>query len=831
MWETRTKLLYEPPKDPRTKNAEEFLIFHIPGNPGLIPFYEPFLVTLQKLLSSLESAHFYICGYSLLGFETAGGQTAKPSQLVRLQDQIDYIEELLYNEVKKIRAATGRPPKVIIMGHSVGAYILLEIVRNHRKKIQSPDEDFDLIGGILLFPTIADIAQSPSGVVRILRIPHFAQIAGACVKPLAVLVPMVVLYYLVKLFTWFPDHAARTTAAFIKSRTGVKQSLHLAKDEMNTITDDHWGEEVWGAATATGTTSGDTINSNLIFLWGQNDKWVAAKTRNNLMEARGYRNPKTPNGSSETWKPTMVTDDIPHGFCIKHSEVVAEKVRGWVEEIIDVHRETPTMVYRGNKTKPAMDITLTDGQQDAFIPSYTSLDEIKGQVTITTPIDTKFEHIFITFEGVAKTYVEKIATSSPTNGRTEAFQCFLRLVQPMGDTGLMETRVAEAGKTYTFPFNFVVPERLLPQACDHARDNDSVQEAHVQLPPSLGDPLTAGSGKALMDDMAPDMAVVSYAVKVRMTNGRGSTGKHTLLAETSKKVRVVPAVDEKPPLSVQAGAEDDYRLRKEKDIRKGMFKGKIGRLVMESFQPPSLRLPSIKTSSPCPVTTMATVNLRFDPTSPSAQPPRLGTLSTKLKVATFFASVPMQEIPARSSPFHYSSNKGIYVETLPLSSRCVASAQWEKHSPSTRSTPTRRDSALSNLSTSHPSTPDPSASYEKGQAYYTASIVVPITLPHSGTGAGTGNGNNNNNNNNKLFSPTFHSCLLSRVYALDLSLSCNTPQANVSAPTLHLKLPIQISTAGNADARPSISDSEGEAMARREASEFTWPRSIAPPSP
>lgn len=169
MWETRTKLVYEPPEDLHTKHAKEFLIFHIPGNPGLIPYYEPFLVTLQKLLCSLKPAHFYIYGYSLLGFETAGGHTAKTGELVGLQDQIDYIEGLLYDTVEKIRAAAGRPPKVIIMGHSVGAYILLEIVRNHRKKIQSPDEDFDLIGGILLFPTIADIAQSPSGVVVSVR--------------------------------------------------------------------------------------------------------------------------------------------------------------------------------------------------------------------------------------------------------------------------------------------------------------------------------------------------------------------------------------------------------------------------------------------------------------------------------------------------------------------------------------------------------------------------------------------------------------------------------------------------------------------------------------
>lgn len=54
-------------------------------------------------------------------------------------------------------------------------------------------------------------------------------------------------------------------------------------------------------------------------LTGIQDKWVAAKTRNNLIEARGYRNPKSPNDTSETWKPTMIVDDIPHGFCISRS--------------------------------------------------------------------------------------------------------------------------------------------------------------------------------------------------------------------------------------------------------------------------------------------------------------------------------------------------------------------------------------------------------------------------------------------------------------------------------------------------------------------------------
>ena len=50
---------------------------------------------------------------------------------------------------------------------------------------------------------------------------------------------------------------------------GVRQALHLAKDEMETITENKWESEVWGAATAEGTNNRDTISSNLTMYWGQ----------------------------------------------------------------------------------------------------------------------------------------------------------------------------------------------------------------------------------------------------------------------------------------------------------------------------------------------------------------------------------------------------------------------------------------------------------------------------------------------------------------------------------------------------------------------------------
>ena len=408
--------------------------------------------------------------------------------------------------------------------------------------------------------------------------------------------------------------------------------------------------------------------------------------------------------------------------------------------------------------------------------------------------------------GSTRTYVEKIATTGPTTGRTRAFHNFLKLTQPIHEASLPQPCIAQAGRTYRFPFQFVVPERLLPQSCVHDRASEQVHDAHLQLPPSLGDPMLASNGHSLLDDLAPDMTTISYAIKVRVVRTR-EHDKPLVLVDSGKKVRIIPAADEQPPLIVVESEEGDYVLRKTKDLKKGMFKGKLGRLTMETAQPKSLRLPSPNTKSSCSTTTMATVNLRFDPAEESSQPPRLGQLWNRLKVATFFGTLPMRDFPTKATVGTYDSQRGLFVETLNLSSRCVESAQWERHTCSLPSTPIRRDSGFSTISAS--SIPEIA-----GRLFYTAKILVPITLPK-----------------NKTFTPTFHSCLVSRIYALDFSLSVHTPGATVSAPTMHLKVPLQISSATNIVARPEISPAEAHAIAAREADNFFNPRSVAPPSP
>jgi hypothetical protein len=399
-----------------------------------------------------------------------------------------------------------------------------------------------------------------------------------------------------------------------------------------------------------------------------------------------------------------------------------------------------------------------------------------------------------------KTFVDKLATTATMTGRTTASHRFLRLAQPISAHALpTRPKVLLAGQTYSVPFTFVIPAQLLPRACNHKTANHAVRHAHLQLPPSFGDPDLSGYGGHLLDDLAPEMARVSYFIKARLIKTKElshDTEEEVTISERVRKIRVKPAYEEAPPLDIEENAPSyttgrtrideraEYNLRAEKVVKKGLFKGKAGRLSAEATQPASIHLPFVEAdrrdSIHSPVSTMARVRVRFDPAEDNIQPPRLDTLVSKLKVTTFFASAPRKEFPSRKAAIPDMS-QGVICETLPLSSRCVASANWERHDPSESPVANanhaieRRDSAHSGSSNDGP-IPAPEG-VAKDRVFYTANVLVPITLPLG-----------------KHFVPTFHTCLISRVYALSLNLGVHTSSP---APTsLSLRVPVQISSDG-----------------------------------
>ncbi|KAJ6262557.1 hypothetical protein Dda_3368 [Drechslerella dactyloides] len=311
-------------------DADDYAFLFLPGNPGLISYYTTYLTSLSQHLShtSLPSARFTVFGASLGGFNVA---TKSPTaSFYPLEAQITRQIEIL------VHLLSAHPTlKVILAGHSLGAYLILESL--HRMAADPAHRELKrrVVGGIGLFPALTHLARSPSGrtLGGLLGIPGLLPIFLFLANILAFIVPAAVLAFLVGLVNpHFDADARKATVAFIKSPRGIEQAIRLGWDELRTIREDAWSDAIWGSHTA-------RSDTELVFYFGEKDHWVADAERDALISGRGRGGVRWQGDDSvEGWKPRMIVceDGVQHSFCVvtRDSELLAEKTATWIEEIV-----------------------------------------------------------------------------------------------------------------------------------------------------------------------------------------------------------------------------------------------------------------------------------------------------------------------------------------------------------------------------------------------------------------------------------------------------------------------------------------------------------------
>ena len=360
-----------PPSDDARKRV---LIFFIPGNPGLVEFYRHFLDIIRSHLNGRMSetgTQYYISGGSLAGFDVNPGsrraQATSQSLPLSLDDQVEDVYARLQSTVARIRAENdiqGDLP-VVVIGHSIGAYMVLETVAKWKKLAQQGPTKMEITAGLCLFPTIYELNLSPTGRqfgVRIVhhstlkpvtnlhavpqpltKIPAFALIVHSISKILFYFAPLAIVTWLVQVITGMPDAGASVTAQFLQSKYGVWQALHMAKDELAQLTHDKWSDDFWGAPAAisafvgrsavenAGSTAPPPSHTQLYFYWGSNDHWIAQDTRDRIIRTRA----KVEGQAGDERKPTMEVDSngIGHAFCLSESgnQIVAVKCADWIQ--------------------------------------------------------------------------------------------------------------------------------------------------------------------------------------------------------------------------------------------------------------------------------------------------------------------------------------------------------------------------------------------------------------------------------------------------------------------------------------------------------------------
>lgn len=438
-----------------------------------------------------------------------------------------------------------------------------------------------------------------------------------------------------------------------------------------------------------------------------------------------------------------------------------------------------------------------------------------------------------------------------TAGQQEtATHIFLKLRMPFAESDYPSDRLLLAGETYNFPFQFSIPGCLLSQICTPRNGEDIAGNAHLLLPPSLGDSKVSSDGKVLRDDMAPDFTRITYYVRAIVHGPAAPNEDGAIVMDGARKIRLIPHYIDEPPFDV-TNSKDDFIYTKVKQLKKGgmpFSKGRLGTLTVWVNQPKPLRLPAVGLHHDVHLTGEVKVHIRFDPANATSKPPILSSLTTNLKCHTFYSSCHLESFLNRRYPTPQGGKVGPwgkYVTTLGLPNRCMTeTTPWQKHEPQSDATfcplvvtLSRIPSRGSHVSSSDEASSDSEAEDATTRAGASASArrgtppAHPSSAAHNLSSSSTPLPATNPSHSpstsrhpslttttptpekpyytcnvpspitfptERTYLPTFASCHIARQYSISLGLNVRTHGALTQMLRVRLSVPLQVSVAARA---------------------------------
>ncbi|KAL6051512.1 hypothetical protein STEG23_011317 [Scotinomys teguina] len=181
--------------DTQSVAKPKLLIFIIPGNPGFSPFYLPFAKTLYSLMKgSFPVWVISYAGFSLVPKDKKILTAPNESNAQEIED-IYGLNGQIEHKIAFLRAHVPKDVKIILIGHSIGSYLSLQVMKrapelpekkgslrglsisrggagkrtpycangNRVTFFRQKTLDQKVIHTFLLFPTIERMSETPNG--------------------------------------------------------------------------------------------------------------------------------------------------------------------------------------------------------------------------------------------------------------------------------------------------------------------------------------------------------------------------------------------------------------------------------------------------------------------------------------------------------------------------------------------------------------------------------------------------------------------------------------------------------------------------------------------
>lgn len=270
------------------------IVLLITGNPGLAGYYTTFLTRLQSRL-----------GVPVWAVSLAG-HVVPPTSIsslppFRQNPELYNLKGQVEHKLAFIEKYVPEDVKIILIGHSIGAKMILEVLKNDDTKSRVKK-------AYLLFPTIERMAESPNGKLMTGVIKHLVPVIIFLVWVFTFL-PVLVKKFLLSmhfLLRRIPTYHVSTTMQLMNPAV-LGNIFFLALDEMEKVKelDDKSLREV---------------NDLLLLYYGTTDGWVPLKYWKDMAQ----NHPEV--------KCVLCEKKIDHAFVLRHSDKMADILSDLIQE-------------------------------------------------------------------------------------------------------------------------------------------------------------------------------------------------------------------------------------------------------------------------------------------------------------------------------------------------------------------------------------------------------------------------------------------------------------------------------------------------------------------
>ena len=317
--------------------------------------------------------------------------------------------------------------------------------------------------------------------------------------------------------------------------------------------------------------------------------------------------------------------------------------------------------------------------------------------------------------------------------------------QPLYDVLGQKAGTLQIGTEYRLPFEFVVPEELLPYVCQKHHRHEQVHWEHLRLPPSFGK--SSQTYDERIENMTTRAIAIQYHVRFNILESSQKHGMLSTVGDWTQPVYIRSPRLERAPLLVHENSKF-YCLSQQKHITKGLCRRRLGLLSAQTTT--QLSIDQREVSAVLPIK----INLKYNSTAGS-QLPKLSRIQPELNVRTSFGLTPWSDFPDLTEPSTWDKHNDYHEHTICLKTATPAFLHW------------RRDPGIrGNTRHALPAT----------DTVYTATLEVPITF-----------------SSHLPSTPTFYSCLAARTYSLRISLCFRVEeQWSKTSTVVSLTIPLQI---------------------------------------